>query len=158
MERLKTGEYDLLVMGSRGRGALTASVLGSVSHFALNHSHVPVLIVHTPEARRPTEDARARRHDARRPRHAAKRPVAPERVVDSRRGSSADVRQQKLDGRRRRSHVACLTAVCRRSTRRFRRKRGPSAPWRPRLTGLAPTPRSQNRHEDRRATTLRTSL
>jgi nucleotide-binding universal stress UspA family protein len=47
MDRLKTGEYDLVVMGSRGRGALTASVLGSVSHFALNHSHVPVLIVHT---------------------------------------------------------------------------------------------------------------
>jgi nucleotide-binding universal stress UspA family protein len=49
MERLKTGEYDLLVMGSRGRGALTASVLGSVSHFALNHVEVPVLIVHTPD-------------------------------------------------------------------------------------------------------------
>ncbi len=49
MERLKTGEYDLLVMGSRGRGALSASVLGSVSHFALNHADVPVLIVHTPD-------------------------------------------------------------------------------------------------------------
>jgi nucleotide-binding universal stress UspA family protein len=43
--RLKTGKHDLVVMGSRGRGALTASVLGSVSHFALNHSDVPVLIV-----------------------------------------------------------------------------------------------------------------
>ncbi len=46
MERLRRGEYDLLVMGSRGRGALSASVLGSVSHFALNHSTVPVLIIH----------------------------------------------------------------------------------------------------------------
>ncbi len=45
MQRLKTGAHDLVVMGSRGRGALTASVLGSVSHFALNHSDVPVLIV-----------------------------------------------------------------------------------------------------------------
>jgi nucleotide-binding universal stress UspA family protein len=43
--RLKTGKHDLVVMGSRGRGALTASVLGSVSHFALNHSDVPALIV-----------------------------------------------------------------------------------------------------------------
>jgi nucleotide-binding universal stress UspA family protein len=43
--RLKTGKHDLVVMGSRGRGALTASVLGSVSHFALNHSDIPVLIV-----------------------------------------------------------------------------------------------------------------
>jgi nucleotide-binding universal stress UspA family protein len=45
-EQLRDGHYDLLVMGSRGRGALTASLLGSVSHYALNHSGVPVLIVH----------------------------------------------------------------------------------------------------------------
>ena len=48
-ERLRDGHYDLLVMGSRGRGALTASLLGSVSHYALNHSGVPVLIVHADE-------------------------------------------------------------------------------------------------------------
>jgi nucleotide-binding universal stress UspA family protein len=46
MARLKTGEHDLVVMGSRGRGALSASFLGSVSHYALNHCQVPVLIVH----------------------------------------------------------------------------------------------------------------
>jgi hypothetical protein len=40
-------------MGSRGRGALTASLLGSVSHYALNHSRVPVLVVHAQEARSP---------------------------------------------------------------------------------------------------------
>jgi nucleotide-binding universal stress UspA family protein len=49
LHRVKTGEHDLVVMGSRGRGALSSSVLGSVSHFALNHSAVPVLIIHTPD-------------------------------------------------------------------------------------------------------------
>ena len=58
MERLKTGKDDLLVMGSRGRGALSASVLGSVSHYALNHIGVPVLIIHSD---RPTDDAEAAR-------------------------------------------------------------------------------------------------
>jgi nucleotide-binding universal stress UspA family protein len=46
MHRIQTGHHDLVVMGSRGRGALSASFLGSVSHYALNHSAVPVLIVH----------------------------------------------------------------------------------------------------------------
>jgi nucleotide-binding universal stress UspA family protein len=52
-EQLKSGRHDLVVLGSRGRGALSASLLGSVSHYALNHSPVPVLIVHADE---PDED------------------------------------------------------------------------------------------------------
>ncbi len=48
--QLETGRYDLLVLGSRGRGALTASLLGSVSHYALNHGWVPVLIVHASDS------------------------------------------------------------------------------------------------------------
>ncbi len=43
--QIKSGRYDLVVLGTRGRGALSASLLGSVSHYALNHSDVPVLIV-----------------------------------------------------------------------------------------------------------------
>jgi nucleotide-binding universal stress UspA family protein len=49
MSRLREGDHDLLVMGSRGRGALTASLMGSVSHYALHHSPVPVLVVHSGE-------------------------------------------------------------------------------------------------------------
>jgi nucleotide-binding universal stress UspA family protein len=55
--QIKTGKYDLVVMGSRGRGALSASLLGSVSHYALNHSDVPVLIVRAEEDADDAEDA-----------------------------------------------------------------------------------------------------
>jgi nucleotide-binding universal stress UspA family protein len=49
IEQIKRGGHDLIAMGSRGRGAIRAALLGSVSHYVLNHSPVPVLIVHATE-------------------------------------------------------------------------------------------------------------
>ena len=46
VKRASAADHDLIVMGSRGRGAVRSAVLGSVSHFVLNHTTVPVLILH----------------------------------------------------------------------------------------------------------------
>jgi nucleotide-binding universal stress UspA family protein len=58
LRQIKTGHHDLLVMGSRGRGAVRSVLLGSVSHYVLHHSPVPVLIVHAEPSRQVNSPAR----------------------------------------------------------------------------------------------------
>ncbi len=39
------GDYDLIIMGSKGLGVFSRTILGSVSHKVLNHSKKNILII-----------------------------------------------------------------------------------------------------------------
>lgn len=45
IEKAEKEGYDLIIMGSRGLGAFSRAILGSVSHKVLNHVNTNVLIV-----------------------------------------------------------------------------------------------------------------
>jgi nucleotide-binding universal stress UspA family protein len=45
LRETEENEYDLLVMGARGRSRLTRFLLGSVSYRVLEHAQIPLLIV-----------------------------------------------------------------------------------------------------------------
>lgn len=45
LEEAEEGAYDLIIIGSRGLGTFTRTILGSVSNKVLNHADTNVLIV-----------------------------------------------------------------------------------------------------------------
>jgi nucleotide-binding universal stress UspA family protein len=57
IHQIKIGAHDLVVMGYSGRGAVRSVLLGSVSHYVLHHSPIPVLIVHADPERGPQSSA-----------------------------------------------------------------------------------------------------
>ena len=44
----REGDFDVIVMGSRGRGRVTAALLGSVSNRVMHDARVPVIVIHRP--------------------------------------------------------------------------------------------------------------
>ena len=68
IDQINRGPHDLVVMGSRGRGAIRAALLGSVSHYILDHSPTPVLIVHAESHLTPklADSGHEPRHESRR--------------------------------------------------------------------------------------------
>lgn len=51
LRQITDGQHDLVVVGSRGRGAIRSAIRRSVSHYVAYHTPVPVLIVHAESSR-----------------------------------------------------------------------------------------------------------
>jgi nucleotide-binding universal stress UspA family protein len=46
VEQIESGEHDLLAMGSRGRGRVATSLLGSTGAYVHYHSRIAMLVIH----------------------------------------------------------------------------------------------------------------
>jgi nucleotide-binding universal stress UspA family protein len=44
----RDGDHDVIVLGSRGRGRVSAALLGSVSNRVMHEAEVPVIVIHRP--------------------------------------------------------------------------------------------------------------
>src|SRR4051794_15046232 len=44
----REGDHDVIVLGSRGRGRVSAALLGSVSNHVMHNAEVPVIVIHQP--------------------------------------------------------------------------------------------------------------
>jgi nucleotide-binding universal stress UspA family protein len=46
VKQIEAGDHDLLAMGSRGLGRVTANLFGTVGGYVHYHSHVAMLVIH----------------------------------------------------------------------------------------------------------------
>jgi nucleotide-binding universal stress UspA family protein len=53
VKQIEAGRHDLLVMGTRGRGRVSANLFGSVAaHVHYQHGHIAMLVVHPDQGER----------------------------------------------------------------------------------------------------------
>jgi nucleotide-binding universal stress UspA family protein len=55
LELARSGRFDIVVMGTHGRGGIRRLLMGSVAEAVIRHSPIPVLAVRTPAPAQPTE-------------------------------------------------------------------------------------------------------
>jgi nucleotide-binding universal stress UspA family protein len=46
----REGDHDVIVLGSRGRGRVSAALLGSVSNRVMHDAEIPVIVIHRPRS------------------------------------------------------------------------------------------------------------